>query len=81
METRKCLRCDHDLEAGFIFDHTVAGSAQLSWGRGEPVKSVMRGVVAESGLNPIPITTYRCKKCGRLELYVTEPTPEPETHR
>ena len=63
------------MEAGFIFDHVFGGTAQLGWGKGEPVRS-MRGVSSPTGLDPYPITSYRCTKCGLLESYVVQDTAE-----
>ena len=72
MKPEKCRRCDGELEIGFIVDHMLGSRLQLSWGKGKPARSMMSGVVSPSGLDPVPITTYRCKECGLLESYVFE---------
>jgi hypothetical protein len=65
------------MEVGFIFDHAFGKSyAQLGWGKGQPSRSLGGGVASVSGLDPYPITSYRCKKCGLLESYVAQDTVE-----
>ena len=76
MTPKTCHRCDGEMEVGFIFDHVFGGSAQLGWGKGKPARSLMVGVVSSSGLDPYPITSYRCRECGLLESYAVEGTAE-----
>ena len=72
MAPKNCLRCEGEMEVGFIFDHVFGGSTRQGWGRGQPTRSMMRGVVSPTGLDPYPVTSYRCTKCGMLESFVEE---------
>ena len=64
------------LEEFLVPDHLFGSRTQLGWGKGQPTRSIVSGVVSPSGLDPFPITTYRCKECGLLESYVFKGAPE-----
>ena len=63
----KCIRCDGELEVGFLLDKGDYGQSQ--WARGTPDTSCWRFSAVPSGSKTLPVVTYRCKSCGRLESY------------
>ena len=68
---RTCLRCGGELEEGFLLDRTDSGYRQGEWVDGLPEKSVWTGLKLK-GRRKIPLTTYRCVACGRLDFFATE---------
>jgi hypothetical protein len=56
------------MEPGFVLDWTHGGVAQSSWVDGVPVPSIWTGLKLK-GHERVPVTTYRCTKCGFLESY------------
>ena len=56
-----------------MLDHTHGGSTQASWVEGPPRKSFWTGLKL-SGSVQLPVTTYRCGRCGFLESYATPKT-------
>ncbi len=67
----RCSRCDGELVEGYIVDTIIGADARsATWAQGRPKKALLSGVMPSSGLDPVPITTYRCKECGLLESYV-----------
>ena len=66
----KCIRCDGPLERGFMLDKGESNiTSQAVWASGEPNTSWFRLSAAKSGSMTMPIITYRCKTCGRLESF------------
>jgi hypothetical protein len=66
----RCIRCDGELEKGFMLDKgdsDITGQAQ--WASGAPSTSFWRLSAVESGSKTLPVVTYRCKSCGRLESF------------
>ena len=55
------------METGFIVDGVPHGNQQAHWAEGEPQKSFWTGIKVPR--EALPITTYRCIKCGYLESY------------
>jgi hypothetical protein len=67
---QKCIRCDGELEPGFMVDKGESDfSRQANWASGEPNTSFFRLSVVKSGNKTLPVTTYRCVACGRLESF------------
>jgi hypothetical protein len=64
----ECMRCHADMEVGFVPDFTYGGYVQQKWSPGEPRKSFW-GWLKINRHQLIPVTTYRCPKCGCLESY------------
>jgi len=64
----RCIRCEGDLELGFIIDKGDAVT-QAQWASGEPNSKFWRLSAIQSGSRILPVVTYRCKSCGRLESY------------
>ena len=66
----RCIKCDGELENGFILDKgDYDVTTQTKWASGDPNTSFWRMSVVKSGNKIIPVVTYRCKNCGRLESY------------
>ena len=64
-----CPKCKSAMEEGFIADFTERGGVKVSnWIEGEPEKSFWRGIKTK-GREKLPVTTYRCVRCGYLVSY------------
>jgi len=58
------------MEAGYIVDvmYGQGSAAAPKWVAGEPQRSVWTGLKLR-GKEQLPVTTYRCRRCGYLESY------------
>lgn len=66
----RCLRCEGELEVGFMIDKGDSDlTRQALWASGEPSTSFWRLSAVQSGARTLPVVTYRCKRCGRLESF------------
>ncbi len=66
----RCIRCDGELEKGFMLDKGESDiTSQAKWASGEPNTSLLRFSAAQSGSRKLPVVTYRCRNCGRLESF------------
>lgn len=66
----RCIRCDGELDAGFLIDKgDYNATHQAQWASGQPHTSFWRMSAVQSGSKVLPVTTYRCKRCGRLESF------------
>jgi hypothetical protein len=66
----KCIRCDGQLEKGFLIDKGDSDvTRQAKWASGEPSPSFWRMTAVPSGSRMLPVVTYRCVNCGRLESF------------
>ena len=61
-----CPKCRSAMEAGFVLDQTYGANAQSAWIEGTPQPSFWSGLKVGERL---PVTTYRCTRCGYLESY------------
>ncbi|MDB4886621.1 MAG: hypothetical protein JWN79_2059 [Gemmatimonadetes bacterium] len=60
------------MELGHMPDTTERGLVQSRWTPGAPEEVRFLGMSA--GIKPkesVPVTAYRCSKCGYLELYAS----------
>ena len=64
----RCIRCEGELELGFMIDKSDTIS-QAQWASGKPHTSFWRLSVVQSSSQMLPVVTYRCKSCGRLESF------------
>lgn len=64
----ECAKCRGAMEPGFVLDHTYGATAQSEWVEGRPETSFWTGVRLK-GRDRVPVTTYRCARCGYLESY------------
>ena len=71
-----CCKCSDLLQRGFLYHPRVRGDGgdmrSLTWIEGDtPSESISS--VRDRGAVQYRITTYRCRKCGYIELYAIEP--------
>lgn len=66
-----CPKCQHAMESGFVADNTHGGTLQSTWVDGAPVRSMWTGLKLK-GHERLPVTTYRCTRCGYLESYAPD---------
>jgi hypothetical protein len=64
----ECMRCHAHMESGWLVDATHAGYEQENWSPGEPQPSFWTGLKVGKD-QVIPVTTFRCPKCGYVESY------------
>jgi hypothetical protein len=63
------------MEEGFVLDRTHGANLQSSWIEGPPETSFWTGLKMK-GREQIPVTTFRCSKCGYLESFAVENATE-----
>jgi hypothetical protein len=56
------------MEPGFVLDETRNQHAVATWIEGAPESSFWMGIKLR-GKQRLPVTTYRCRRCGYLESY------------
>lgn len=64
-----CRRCEGTMEEGLLIEWSLGAQRQLGWGKGPPQTGILRASIASTGLDPFPVTTWRCTDCGLLESY------------
>lgn len=57
------------MEEGFLLDSTDSSRVQTKWVQGPPEESRWGMGVKLKGRIQLPISTFRCTKCGYLESY------------
>ena len=68
VDAPRCPKCGTPMDAGFVLDQATGAFAQISWIEGAPELSFWeRFKFREHRL--LPVTTYRCQRCGYLESY------------
>lgn len=68
MPTHDCPKCRARMEEGFVLDSSRYGIGVSRWVEGTPEKSLWHGMKTK-GKRQMDVTTYRCTRCGYLELY------------
>ena len=63
-----CPRCSIHLQEGFLLETTRNSRTATQWVEGKPVASFWTGLRLK-GHTRLPVTSYRCPRCGLLELY------------
>lgn len=66
----RCQKCDARMEPGYVLDQAYGGMAQSAWVEGAPERSFWTGLKLK-GRQRLPVTTYRCSRCGYLESYAS----------
>jgi hypothetical protein len=56
------------MDPGLLLDRTHGGSEQTMWIKGTADKGIF-GLLKERGRERLPVVTFRCPKCGRLESF------------
>lgn len=71
-----CCKCGGLLHRGFLYRPHASGMSGdmrgLTWIEGDSPGESMSSV-RERGAIQYRVTTYRCRKCGYIELYAIEP--------
>jgi hypothetical protein len=68
-DRRKCPKCDRRMHAGFFLDSKHGERRGLTeWVAGAPEKSFWMGLKIK-GRQVLPVTVFRCERCGFLESY------------
>lgn len=64
----KCQKCQHEMEAGFLPDNRGGKYIVIVglWALGPPRTQFGGNIVSDVYR---PVTAYRCKNCGFLEMY------------
>ena len=71
MRERACLRCHVTMATGYLLDRdSGVGGAPTQWVEGEPVYGWIKNLKVKDTLE---IISYRCPKCGALELVAPDP--------
>ncbi len=66
--SHRCAKCENVMEAGYVLDQTYGAMTQSQWIDGAPEQGFWTGLKVR-GHQRLPVTTYRCTKCGYLESY------------
>jgi hypothetical protein len=76
MATRlDCPRCRGEMQAGYVVDRGDSNVPSVSrWVEGAPEKSFWTGLKMNDR-DVLPVTTYRCERCGYLESYALPAEP------
>lgn len=69
-----CLRCEGEMQKGFLLDHSDAMHYAGQWVKGPAVKSEWNFGTVKVPAESFEITTYRCVVCGYLESYAKSAT-------
>jgi hypothetical protein len=76
-ERLECPRCGRAMQAGYLLDHGDHNARMVSsWVAGTPEKSFWTGLKTKDR-TVLPVTTYRCERCGFLESYARAEAPAP----
>lgn len=73
MNAPQCPHCHVVMDVGFVPDlghHSWPNEPK--WTAGEPERSFWRGIKLK-GKARVPISTYRCPRCGLLQSYARAP--------
>ena len=70
IEDHICPDCQTTMEEGYLPDRTYTRVELTRWVPGKPVQSLwgLKGFFWKDPTG-IPVTTYRCPKCGCLKSY------------
>jgi Domain of unknown function (DUF6487) len=74
-ERLRCAKCNTLMEEGFILDNAHSTRVQSEWVQGAPEEGWWFMGLKLRGKLRLPITAYRCPKCGYLESYVPPAAP------
>ena len=64
----QCRDCRITMDTGLMLDRTHGGSEEPMWIQGAAEKGFF-GHIKEGGRERIPVVTFRCPRCGRLESF------------
>lgn len=67
--TPECPKCQRKMEPGHLPDMGYGVVLQSSWSPGIPERRRMFGGIRYDKKMQIPVSAYRCPRCGLVELY------------
>jgi predicted Zn-ribbon and HTH transcriptional regulator len=68
----RCPKCSGNMDESFVLDRTHGANLQSFWVEGPATKRFLGGVQLKDR-ERIPVTTFRCSKCGYLESFAPLP--------
>jgi hypothetical protein len=68
MPTMTCPKCSVQLQEGFLLERARHGRGATEWIEGRPVASFWTGLDLR-GRARLPVASFRCPRCGLLELH------------
>lgn len=74
MPAPTCPKCSISLQEGYLLDHARNGRGATKWVEGKPVRSFWQGV-ALGGKQQLAVASFRCPRCGLLEMYAPAGDP------
>ena len=70
-----CARCGRRMHPGYLLERSDTRRV-TEWVAGPPEKSIWTGL-RTTGRATLPVTTYRCERCGYLESYAHDAATTP----
>jgi predicted nucleic-acid-binding Zn-ribbon protein len=71
MRSNTCPKCQSTMAEGFVPDAAHGGEHKVSnWVEGQPERAFWVGIKLR-GKRKLPISTWRCTRCGFLESYAS----------
>ena len=64
----ECRDCRVAMDAGLMLDRTHGGSEEPTWIKGTADRGIF-DLIMERDRERLPVVTFRCPKCGRLESF------------
>jgi hypothetical protein len=64
----ECLQCKEPMERGYVVDHGHSVVYPSAWVAGLPKWGWLLGLKV-GRKSKLPITAFRCPRCGRLDSY------------
>ena len=69
----ECPKCGRRMQPGFFLQRKKGDYPSLTeWVEGAPERSIWTGLKTK-GRQLLPVTVYRCERCGFLESYAAPP--------
>ena len=77
LEAPECTQCGGQMTRGYLLDHAHAAYHTAQWLEGAPVSSGFGDRIRPRLDRSIPVTTFRCNRCGYLQNYARPELIEP----
>jgi Domain of unknown function (DUF6487) len=71
----RCLRCNGEMEGGFVLDYGLDRKNPATWVEGSPEAGLLG--TTTRGKRQRRISTFRCRQCGWLDSFA-DPAEAPE---
>lgn len=69
----QCHKCGGNMQYGVVADDQGGGQANNRyWVSGEAAKALLEHKDLQLGADKVPISAFRCDRCGYLELYARD---------